>query len=195
MQHIHLNMWQRHAASSLVWKDHVTWSHAVVGLGLTSIPPSMLLARRLEAAVIGLLCSPPTALVSHWLAPPARCWGTVCFSAGEVPVVLKQGLIQSSEDACLFLVWCSIFLWQQRGKSPFWSGIINVLELFVLRAVRTLSPEQSELYKCVKTQQTLHNRVSSCHFCILSLHLLPLKIICSHAFYFHFYSDFIVFTG
>lgn len=69
------------------------------------------------------------------------------------------------------------------GKSPFWSGVINVLKLFLLRTVRTLSPEQSELHKCVKPQQTLHNRVSSCHFCILSVRLLPLKIGSFHASY------------
>lgn len=46
MQHIHLNIWQRHTALSLTWKDHVIRSHGVVALGLTYIPPSLLLMCR-----------------------------------------------------------------------------------------------------------------------------------------------------
>lgn len=190
MQHIHLNISVTqllHTLEKVTWRDRV-------GVGLTYVPPSLLSPHASShhwPVVVAASCA-GFALIGWSSQVPGQCLllcrGSPCCPQTRPDTKFRgclplPGVVQHLPVAAATP--------SEGGKLPFWSGVINVLEPFVLRTIRTPSPEQSELYKCVKTQQTLHSRVSPYYFCILCLHLLPIKIESSHGFY----SDFMVFTG
>lgn len=107
MQHIHLNIWQRHTALSLAWKDHVIRSHGVAALGLTYIPPSLLLMRRHAGGrhwpvVLATSCA---LFCTDWLNRPGA-WPVFAFLTGKSP--LSSNKAWYKVQRMLVSSWCGV---------------------------------------------------------------------------------------